>query len=241
MTSIQNKGKLFLIPNFLGVPKNSVLSAESIAVAKTLKYFIVEKEKTARKFLKQIEHPCPQSELVFFELNKHKRQDQSFREFFDQNILYGIGLISEAGMPCLADPGNLVVAYAHKRGKLIHPLVGPSSILLALISSGFNGQNFSFRGYLPIDKSLRKRAILDMEKRVVKQNETQIFMETPYRNQGLLEELIKWLSPKTCLHIACDIHMESQENHSKPIIHWKDNPIVLHKRLAVFCLGNPKI
>jgi len=225
----------------LGNAENSFLASESLSVTKRLQYFIVEKEKTARAFLKQIGHPKPQNELIFFELNKHQVDDNAYKEFFDIHISSGIGLISEAGMPCLADPGNIVVAYAHQKHFEVYPLVGASAILLALVSSGFNGQSFAFAGYLPIEKQKRKKYIKEMERRVVEKNETQIFMETPYRNQTLFHELIKVLHPQTWLHISCDFHLASQENLTLQISDWQHKDIDLHKRQVVFCLGSSRI
>lgn len=226
---------LYLIPTFLGDENPEMLSAHTLKAIYELTYFVVEKERTARRFLKAIKHPIPQDQFVICELDKHQGYD-NFRSFMDKNIQhYDIGLMSEAGMPCLADPGDKVVKYAHQKGITVKPLSGSSSIILALIASGFGGQQFVFKGYLSVNEGEKIRQIKTMEKEALK--ETQIFMETPYRNNAFLESLIKHLQPDTYLCVACQLeNEEKQQIISQPISKWKQTSYDFHKEPCVFVM-----
>ena len=197
---------LYLIPTTLGdAPLTQVLPSGNNAIVSALKYFIVENIRTARRFLKQVDKSIDIDALTFYELNQHtdlKQIDSYLLPMKDGN---DVGIISEAGCPAIADPGADVVAIAQTKGYKVVPLVGPSSILLSLMGSGFNGQSFAFHGYLPIEKGKRTEKIKQLERRVYGEYQTQIFIETPYRNNQMVEELLKTLQPKTKLCIAVDI------------------------------------
>ncbi|MDY3502803.1 SAM-dependent methyltransferase [Riemerella anatipestifer] len=230
---------LFLIPAYLSEesPKEYFAPIIKDYILKT-DYFFVENEKTARKVIKFF---CPekkQSELRLFLLNKHSEEKDLQEATLLMKQGTDFGLLSEAGLPCIADPGNIMVKWAHQNDIQVVPISGPSSIILALISSGFNGQNFTFNGYLPIDKVERKKQILFLEQQVQKTGYTQIFMETPYRNNQLLEDLCKFLNPNTKLCIAANITHPSEELiKTKEIKNWKKEKPDLHKIPAVFVIG----
>jgi len=234
---------LYLIPAYLSeqTPANAFPIYIS-EIIKSIDYYLVENEKTARKVIKFFAPEKKQSELKLFILNKHtKTQDlQEAKSLLLQG--QDFGLLSEAGLPCIADPGNIMVSWAHENNIAVTPLIGPSSIILGLISSGFNGQQFTFHGYLPIDKNERKKEIQRLETLVNKTGYSQIFMETPYRNHSLFEDLIKNLRSDTLLCIAANINHPTEEfiqTHS--LQEWKKRGIDLHKIPAIFILGkNPQ-
>jgi 16S rRNA (cytidine1402-2'-O)-methyltransferase len=230
-------GKLFLIPSFLGEDNPSIIPQQIKDVVEKLDEFIVEDARTARRYLRAIGYKKNfDTEVLIRELDKHATQ-QNCNVLFE-NILKGknCGLISEAGNPCIADPGSELVSFAHKKNVEVVPLVGPSSILLALIASGFSGQNFSFTGYLPIESHERTKKIKNLESQSVRS--TQIFMETPFRNQKLLEEVLKTCSDDTRLCIACDLTLPTQFIKTQPVLYWKKNLPQLNKRYCIFLLGN---
>lgn len=230
---------LFLIPAYLSEesPLDHFAPVIKEYILKT-DYFFVENEKTARKVVKFF---CPekkQSDLKLFLLDKYsetadlKEAQKLMKEGQD------FGLLSEAGLPCIADPGNIMVKWCHENNIKVVPINGPSSIILALIASGFNGQEFAFHGYLPIDKEQKKKKILFLESLVQKNGSSQIFMETPYRNNQLLEDLIKFLNPNTQLCIGANINHPSDEFiKTLKISQWKNKKPELHKIPAVFVLG----
>jgi 16S rRNA (cytidine1402-2'-O)-methyltransferase len=229
-------GTLFLIP----VPLSDDAAAKSFTpfltdTINSIKEYIVENEKTARKFLKQAGLITPQSELIIHDYGKHSRDN--LKPFF-AGLIAGkdVGLMSEAGCPGVADPGAEIVAEAHRRGIKVVPLVGPSSILLALMASGFSGQSFVFHGYLPIDKAQRSKSIKDIETQSLRFKQTQIFIETPFRNNALLDELLKSASAHTQLCIACDLTSADEFVQTKPISEWQKNIPDLHKRPTIFLL-----
>ncbi len=229
-------GKLFLIPCGLGGDNESeILPRETIEAAHSLTEFIVEKEKTARHFLKRIGYPHPLNDLILHPLNKHS--DEAATPLYLNNALEGrnIGLISEAGCPAVADPGAVVVELAHKKNIEVIPLVGPSSILLGLMASGKSGQSFVFHGYLPKDKSDRMHKIKRMESDSRK-GQTQIFMETPFRNNGLLDDLIAVLSNQSVLTIATNLQTSKQKIINLPIEKLKNRKPDLAKKPTVFYL-----
>jgi 16S rRNA (cytidine1402-2'-O)-methyltransferase len=231
------KGVLFLIP----VPLAENASQKSftpyvVEVINALNTYIVENEKTARKFLKEAGLKIPQSELVIHDYGKHKR-GQSLVPFFKE-LMTGtdVGLMSEAGCPGVADPGAEIVAEAHRRGIKVVPLVGPNSILLALMASGFNGQSFTFHGYLPIDKVERGKKIKELEQLAEKNRQTQIFIETPFRNNHLFEDVLKNTAPQTMFSVACNLTAEDEFVKTQTIGQWKQEKIDLHKKPAIFLL-----
>lgn len=230
---------LFLIPAYLSEESPSEYFAPAIKeyILKT-DYFFVENEKTARKVIKFF---CPekkQPDLKLFILDKYS-ENSDLKEA--QNLMKAgqdFGLLSEAGLPCIADPGNIIVKWCHENDIKVVPVNGPSSIILALVSSGFNGQEFSFHGYLPIDKSQKSQKIKFLETQVQKTGYSQIFMETPYRNNQLFEDLLKSLSPNTRLCIAANINHPTDEFiKTLSIKDWQKNKPELHKIPAVFVLG----
>jgi 16S rRNA (cytidine1402-2'-O)-methyltransferase len=199
---------------------------------------VVERARTARRFIKSTDHPIAISELQIFELDKN--DPLSGLEKFLTVLKSGIhvGVLSEAGCPGIADPGNLAVQYAHKNDIQVIPLVGPSSILLALIASGLNGQNFAFNGYLPNKAPELSKKLKSLEQKFVADNQTQIFMEAPYRNEFILIHCLKMLSPQTKLCIACDINGAAEYIKTKTIQEWKGTDWKqFHKRPAVFLIG----
>ncbi|NND80545.1 MAG: SAM-dependent methyltransferase [Maribacter sp.] len=231
------KGKLYLIPTTLG--ENEPLEVLPISIKRVIEeidYYIVENEKSARRFIKKISPRKSQPNLFIEVLNKYTEPDVI--PTFLQPCLEGInvGVLSEAGCPGIADPGADVVGIAHEKNIKVVPLVGPSSILLAMMASGLHGQNFAFNGYLPIDASERKKAIKSLERRSRDLNQTQIFIETPYRNDKLFAELVNTLSANTFLCIACDITLSSEFISTKKISDWKKTSLDLNKRPAIFIL-----
>jgi len=233
------KSALYLIPCTLGDNKSidKVIPSYNKEIIKRLKIFFVEDLRTARRFLKSVEKTIDIDSLEFFEINEHTSPKEV--DEFIIPLMNGedAGIISEAGLPCVADPGQLVVELAHQLNIKVVPLVGPSSILLALMASGFNGQNFTFNGYLPIDKRQRAEKLKQLENRVFKENSTQIFMEAPYRNMQMLETITQNLKPKSMLCIAVDISLETEEIISLPVGDWKKRKTSFHKRPAIFILG----
>ena len=230
---------LFLIPAYLSEESPIDYFAPSIKeyILKT-DYFFVENEKTARKVIKFFAPEKKQSDLKLFLLDKYSESNdlKEAQKFMKSG--QDFGLLSEAGLPCIADPGNLMVKWCHENNIKVIPINGPSSIILALISSGFNGQEFTFHGYLPIDKEQKKKQILFLEHQVQKSGYSQIFMETPYRNNQLLEDLIKFLNPNTKLCIAANINHPTEEFiKTLKISDWKNKKPELHKIPAVFVLG----
>jgi 16S rRNA (cytidine1402-2'-O)-methyltransferase len=206
-------------------------------IINNIKEYVVENEKTARKFLKEAGLKRPQSELIIHDYGKHSREKINYTEIF-KSVEQGsdMGLMSEAGCPGVADPGADVVFQAHRRGIRVIPLVGPSSILLGLMASGFNGQNFSFKGYLPIDKGARTKAIKDLENQSARERSTQIFIETPFRNNQMLSELLKSCKPQTKLCVACNVTGEDEYIKTKTIADWKNTTIDLHKKPCIFLI-----
>lgn len=233
-------GTLYLIP----VPLADEAGAKSFTpyLVETINHldeYIVENEKTARRFLKQAGLNIPQSQLTIHDYGKHHRGgDQT--EFFG-GLMAGkdVGLMSEAGCPGVADPGADIVAEAHRKGIKVVPLVGPGSILLALMASGFSGQSFCFHGYLPIDKTERAKRIKELEVQAVRLKQTQLFIETPFRNNPMLQELLRTCNPATRLCIACNLTAADEMVKTQTIAAWKKQPPDLHKKPAIFLLFHP--
>lgn len=230
-------GKLYLIPTTLGMTEPLNVLPQSVKqVIDSTRHYIVENEKTARHFIKRISPQTPQPSLQLSVLNKFT--DPSELPGFLEPCLKGesVGIISEAGCPGIADPGADVVAIAHQKGIQVVPLVGPSSILLALMGSGFNGQNFAFHGYLPIDREERKAQIKKLEKQSRDLDQSQLFIETPYRNDKLLSDLCSWLQDTTRLCVAANLTLENELIRSQPVSRWKHFDGSLHKQPAIFIL-----
>lgn len=230
---------LYLIPTTLGDTSklSDVLPSYNSQIIGSLKYFIVENIRTARRFLKKTDPQIDIDSLTFFLLNK--RTDTSRLSTYLQPIQQGhsIGILSEAGCPAIADPGADVVAIAQQKNIKVVPLVGPSSILLSLMASGFNGQSFAFLGYLPIDSSERIKTLKKIEKRIYTDNQTQLFIETPYRNIQLFADILSHCQPSTKLCLAVDITLSTQYIKTNPVSVWKTIPKPdLNKRPCVFLL-----
>jgi Predicted methyltransferases len=230
---------LFLIPVTLGdTSVEQVLPVYNKEIILPIRHFIVENIRSARRFLKQVDRNMPIDEIVFYELNKHTSQEvlSTFLKPLESGL--NIGLLSEAGCPAVADPGAQIVSLAQKKRIKVVPLVGPSSILLALMASGFNGQSFAFHGYLPIDKEERNHKLKQLENRLLTENQTQLFIETPYRNDKLLEDIIKICKPTTLLCIAADITLPDEFIQTRSIAEWKKNLPQIGKRPCMFALGS---
>lgn len=231
------KGTLFLIP----VPLAANAAHKSftpflVDTINVINTYIVENEKTARKFLKEAGLKTPQSELLIHDFGKHKRGN-SLVPYFTQ-LMSGIdvGLMSEAGCPGVADPGAEIVAEAHKRGIKVVPLVGPNSMIQAIMASGFSGQSFTFHGYLPIDKIERAKKIKELEQLSLKYKQTQLFMETPFRNNHLLDDVLKNCHGSMQLCIACNINGDDEYIRTQAIGAWRNEKPDLHKKPTVFLL-----
>jgi 16S rRNA (cytidine1402-2'-O)-methyltransferase len=224
------------VPNFIGDKTAALLSNHTLMKIHTISVFIAEKEKSARAFLKIINHPMPQDQLQILQLNKHESYG-GFKSFFDKHIsTHRIGLISEAGLPGIADPGSEIVEYAHQQKIRVVPLSGSSSIFLSLMASGFTGQQFTFNGYLPINKSERIRAIRQLENQ--SRNHTQIFIETPYRCQDLLHTLHETLRPTTGICFACMLESGEELIVSKQNIELRPDEYDLHKKPSIFLISS---
>jgi 16S rRNA (cytidine1402-2'-O)-methyltransferase len=234
---MQQFGKLYLIPTTMGdCEPMDVLPQTVKRCLDFIDDYIVENEKTARKFIKSVQPEKVQSSLILNALNKHTEISEHYKMI--QPCLEGknIGLMSEAGCPGIADPGAAIVKIAHEKGIQVVPLVGPSSILLAMMASGMNGQSFTFNGYLPIDKSEKKSALKNLEKLSHDKNQSQIFIETPYRNNKLLEDLIQTLQPNTHLCIATDITLPTEYIKTLLVNDWKKTKVDLHNRPTIFII-----
>lgn len=235
-------GKLYLIPCTLSNPGETTVTPEDVlpqTIKRSIDFiedYIVENEKTARRFIKSIHPEKKQSDLKLSLLNKHTEVAEHFTMI--QPLLEGknVGILSESGCPGIADPGAVIVKLAHEKGIQVVPLVGPSSILLALMASGMNGQSFTFNGYLPIDNQDKKSELKYLERLSSEKNQSQLFIETPYRNNKLLDDLIQILQPSTLLCIACDITLPTEFIKTKTIADWKKNKVDLHKRPCIFII-----
>ena len=227
-------GKLYLVPNKLGESKTYNFPIYQSTLINNIKYFIFENEKPGRAFIKNINPKKNQSELNISILNKYSTE-KDINSFLNP-CLNGndIALISDAGCPGIADPGSEIVRLAHENEIKVIPLVGPSSILLALMGSGMNGQNFKFNGYLPIEKNERKKKIKILENTSLLT--TQIFMETPYRNNKIFSTLLSTLKPETKLCVACDLTLINEYIKTKKVKHWKSTKVDIHKRPTIFLI-----
>lgn len=230
-------GFLYLVPVTLGdTPVSKVIPDGNKEIIAGIKFFIVENIRTARRFLKKTEPSVNIDELTFFELNKHTdltQIDSYLKPIFEG---HSVGLMSEAGVPAIADPGADVVAIAQRSKIRVVPLVGPSSILLSLMASGFNGQSFAFHGYLPIDSGERIRKIKQMENRIFNEDQTQIFIETPYRNEKLVNDILKNCSSSVKLCIAVNITCEDEYIKTLSVKEWGKRLPDMHKKTCIFLI-----
>ena len=229
-------GRLYLLPAPLSedTPPEHVVPAAVLDRIRTLDRFVVENAKSARAWLAACAHPKPIRDIAITELNEHTPAAEV--PLLLEPILAGIdtGLLSEAGMPAVADPGAALVAAAHAKGVTVVPCVGPSSILLALAASGLDGQRFRFVGYLPADSTARREALLELEKRSSRDRETQVFIETPYRNDAVLAEIVKSLRPSTRVAVAAEVTSPRELIVMDTVAGWKKRAATIGKRPAIF-------
>ena len=237
---IKKLGVLYLIPTPLG--ENPPLEVLPLTVKKIIEdqnHFIIENEKAARRFIKKIAPNKNQDQLILYPLNKFITQEET-ETYLDQcKAGISMGLFSDAGCPGIADPGSVIVAKAHRLGIQVKPIVGPSSLILAMMSSGMNGQNFAFNGYLPIEQKKRRQAIIKFEKKAIKDNQAQLFIETPYRSDSLLKELLKVLLSNTLLCVSCDLTLQNEYIKTLTISQWKNEKAKLNKRPCIFIIEGP--
>jgi 16S rRNA (cytidine1402-2'-O)-methyltransferase len=237
MNPITFLGKLYLIPTTLGEMNPEDVMPQTIKRSiDFIDDYIVENDKTARKFIKSIAPDKKQAEIRLSLLNKHT--EVADYQNMIQPLLEGrnVGLMSEAGCPGVADPGAVIVKLAHEKGIQVVPLVGPSSILLAIMASGMNGQSFTFNGYLPIDANEKKSTLKQLERISLEKNQSQLFIETPYRNNKIFEDMLATLQPNTHICVACDITLPTEFIKTLTVNHWKKNKVDLHKRPCIFII-----
>ncbi len=228
---------LYLIPTSLGECSfDKILPAQNTQIVTDLKHFIVEDVRTARRFLKKANPAIEINDLTFYVLNQHTTPEELSNFLSPMFAGHDLGVLSEAGCPAIADPGADVVAMAQKNNFTVVPLVGPSSILLSLMASGFNGQSFAFVGYLPIQPTDRAKMLRKLENRAYTEDQSQIFIETPYRNMKMLEEILHVCQPKTRLCIAVDITLETEFIKTKTVKEWKTQLPDISKRPCIFLI-----
>jgi 16S rRNA (cytidine1402-2'-O)-methyltransferase len=231
------KGILYLIPSLIGdSPVNHSIPDYNHEIIRKLNHFIVEEIRSARRFLRKTSPTLPIDDLNFLLFNEHTNPDEI--PFFLEPLMQGhdVGLLSEAGLPCVADPGATILRSAHSAGIRIIPLVGPSSLMLALMSSGFNGQNFSFSGYLPVEKKLRMKRIKELERNIMTMDQTQIFIEAPYRNIQVFRAVLETCHDNTLLCLATDLTASSESIAVDTVKNWKGKHPDMEKRPTVFLL-----
>lgn len=233
----KQKSILYLIPTTLGdTPFPKLFPPDNVKIISSLRFFIVENIRSARRFIKSCNSEIIIDDLTFFELNQHTKAEDIIRFIEPLKSGQKMGVISEAGCPAVADPGSDIVAAAHQIGAKVVPLIGPSSILLSLMASGFNGQGFTFLGYLPIQQTERIKTLKKLENRIYSENQTQIFIETPYRNMKMLDDIMATCQSNTKLCIAADITLETEFIQTKTISEWKKQKPELNKRPCIFLL-----
>lgn len=232
------KGRLYLIPVSLGNDDlRQTLPVPVFDVINSIDHYIVENIKSAAKFLKTAGLNKPLQSLTFNVLNVDTNEEDILSYLDAAENGKDIGLLSEAGVPCVADPGSQLVSLAHENGIKVFPLTGPSSIILALMASGMNGQNFTFNGYLPIDQKERKAKLKELERKINSENQTQIFIEAPHRNDKMLDTIIETCNDETKLCIAKNLTMDDELVVSKKIAKWKKEKVVLGKNPVIFIIG----
>ncbi|MBB4035053.1 16S rRNA (cytidine1402-2'-O)-methyltransferase [Dysgonomonas hofstadii] len=228
---------LYLIPVTLGETGiEQVLPPYNKEIILQTKYFIVENIRSARRFLKKVDNSIDIDELTFYELNKHTNPEQIENYLTPITKGFNVGIISEAGCPAIADPGSDIVAIAQQKNIKVVPLVGPSSILLSLMASGFNGQSFAFQGYLPVEASERIKKLKQLETNIYRDHQTQIFIETPYRNLKLVEDILKHCNPNTKLCIAMNITCDNEYIRTMTVKQWNKQLPDMNKQLCIFLL-----
>ena len=235
-----SNGRLILFPVPIGADDiDASLPSANAELLATCRTFIVEELRSARRFLKRAGYPHPIDDTVFHELNEHTSPDEVGHYLDAIERGENVGLLSEAGLPCVADPGAVITRMAQRRGIEVVPLVGPSSLMMALMASGLNGQQFALNGYLPVDRTARAAAIRRLEERARREHQTQLFIEAPYRNNQMLEALCATLHPDTLVCVATDLTLPSQYIRTMPAGKWKSERAKtdLHKRNTVFLIG----
>lgn len=231
------KAALYLIPVTLGdTDIDRVLPNHNRNIIAGISHYVVENIRSARRFLRRSNPDIVIDDLTFYTLDEHTRPEEVASFLAPLREGKPMGVISEAGCPAIADPGADLVAIAQREGLPVVPLVGPSSILMSLMASGFNGQSFAFNGYLPVEPGERTRKIKQLEQRTYSEDQTQIFIETPYRNHKMIEELVRTCRPNTRLCVACDISCEGEEIHTRTIAQWKKAKYDIQKRPAIFLI-----
>lgn len=233
-----SKGTLYAMPTTLGSEDfRHVIPSEIAKLITETRFFAVENIKTARRYLRKLDRTFPIDESTFFILNKNSDEGDCYPILKPLNEGHNIGILSEAGCPGIADPGSVLIKLAHEKGHFVSPLTGPSSILLALIGSGFNGQNFAFTGYLPKERKDRIRKLKAIENIVKRENQTQIFMDTPFRNIHVLEDLLNELADDTKICIACDLTLPNENIQTMSVKDWRENAYDISKRPTMFVIG----
>ena len=228
---------LYLIPVTLGDTEiDRVLPNHNRTIIASISHYVVENIRSARRFLRRSNPDIVIDDLTFYTLDEHTRPEEIASFLAPLREGKPMGVISEAGCPAIADPGADLVAIAQRENLPVVPLVGPSSILMSLMASGFNGQSFAFNGYLPVEPAERTRKIKQLEQRAYSEDQTQIFIETPYRNHKMIEELVRTCRPTTRLCVACDISCEGEEIHTRTIAQWKKAKYDIQKRPAIFLI-----
>ena len=228
---------LYLVPVTLGDTEiDRVLPNHNRTIIAGISHYVVENIRSARRFLRRSNPDIVIDDLTFYTLDEHTRPEEIASFLAPLREGKPMGVISEAGCPAIADPGADLVAIAQRENLPVVPLVGPSSILMSLMASGFNGQSFAFNGYLPVEPAERTRKIKQLEQRAYSEDQTQIFIETPYRNHKMIEELVKTCRPTTRLCVACDISCENEEIHTRTMAQWKKAKYDIQKRPAIFLI-----
>ena len=232
-----DKGKLILFPVSIGGALDWSLPTANGELLNSCHHFVVEELRTARRFLKSAGYLHPIDETEFMELNEHTHREETEHYLDAADKGFNIGLLSEAGLPCIADPGAMVVEAAQQKGLEVVPLVGPSSLMLTLMASGLNGQKFTFNGYLPVERKSREAAIARLERDGLKLGETQLLIEAPYRNNQMMQSLVDVCHDETLICVGCDLMMPSQMVRTRRVADWRKQMPDLHKRNTVFAIG----
>ena len=229
-------GKLYLLPTILSPDAIDTIPNGTVSKALELKYLIAENIRTTRRFLKRLDKSVDIDSITFFEFNKKTETNELDSFLAPVHEGHDIGIISEAGCPGIADPGQLIIRLAHQKGIHVVPMTGPSSIFLALMASGLNGQSFRFHGYLPIDEQKKRKYLRYLEQEANQRKETQIFMETPFRNNKMIETILRVLNPYTTLCLAVNITGENESIQTKTINEWKIDGPDFHKQPCIYLL-----